>query len=392
MSQTLNKTSPKLIKCLQQLIGTPSVSSVQPQYDQTNRPVIDLLANWLADLGFSIEIMPLPNQPHKANLIATLGSGPGGLILSGHTDTVPFNEQYWSSDPFKLTERDNKLFGLGSADMKSFMALAIEAVKQHDVKRLKAPLILLATADEESSMEGAISLVEADRPKAKYAIIGEPTGLKPIRAHKGIIMESIHLKGQSGHSSNPELGINAMEGMHQVISEILQWRHELQAKYHDPNFTVPYPTLNLGHIHGGDNPNRICGDCELHIDLRPLPGMSTDELREQLDQRIQARLADTGLEYQRTPLIHGTEPMFTDANSEIVKLAEKLTGYQAESVAYCTEGPYLNNMGMQTIIMGPGHIDQAHQPDEFLPMEQIQPAIDLISNMIEQTCVQTNEH
>ena len=384
--------SPELIECLQQLIGTPSVSSVQPQHDQSNRPVIDLLANWLADLGFSIEIMHLPDQPDKANLIATLGTGPGGLILSGHTDTVPCNEQSWTSDPFTLTERDKRLYGLGSADMKSFMGLAMEAVKQHDMKRLQAPLILLATADEESSMDGAIALVEADRPKAKYAIIGEPTGLKPIRAHKGIIMESIRLKGQSGHSSDPELGNNAMEGMHRVISEILRWRHELQAKHHDPNFSVPYPTLNLGHIHGGDNPNRICGDCELHIDLRPLPGMIVEGLREQLDQRIKGCLADSDLEYERSSLIRGTEPMFTPADAEIVQMAEKLTGYQAESVAYCTEGPYLNSMGMQTIIMGPGHIDQAHQPDEYLPMEQIQPAVDLIGKMIEMTCMQTNEH
>ena len=384
-------SSPPLLESLQALIGTPSVSSVQPQHDQSNRPVIDLLANWLADLGFSIEIMPLPNQPDKANLIATLGSGPGGLILSGHTDTVPFNEQYWSSDPFELTERDNKLFGLGSADMKSFMGLAIEAIKQHDMKRLQSPLILLATADEESSMDGAVALVEADRPKAKYAIIGEPTGLKPIRAHKGIIMESIRLTGHAGHSSDPGLGNNALEGMHQVISEILSWRDELQTKHNDPSFSIPYPTLNLGHIHGGDNPNRICGDCELHIDLRPLPGMATDELREQLDQRIQSRLADSGLEYVRTSLIRGTAAMHTRADAEIVHLAEKLTGYQAESVAYCTEGPYLNSMGMQTIIMGPGHIDQAHQPNEFLPMEQIQPAVDLIGNMIEKTCMTENE-
>lgn len=383
--------TPELIECLQQLIGTPSVSSVQPQYDQSNRPVIDLLANWLADLGFAIEIMPLPNQPDKANLIATLGTGPGGLILAGHTDTVPFNEQYWTSDPFKLTERDNKLYGLGSADMKSFMGLAIEAVKQHDMKRLQAPLILLATADEESSMDGAIALVEADRPRAKYAIIGEPTGLKPIRAHKGILMESIHLKGRSGHSSDPQLGHNAMEGMHQVISEILEWRKELQVKHNAPEFNVPYPTLNLGHIHGGDNPNRICGDCELHIDLRPLPGMHLDELREQLDLRIQNRLTDSDLEYQRIPLIRGTEPMHTSADAEIVQLAEQLTGHQAQSVAYCTEGPYLNSMGMQTIIMGPGHIDQAHQPDEYLPMEQIQPAVDLLGSMIEKTCMNSND-
>jgi acetylornithine deacetylase len=150
--------------------------------------------------------------------------------------------------------------------------------------------------------------------------------------------------------------------------------------------------LNLGHIHGGDNPNRICGDCDLHIDLRPLPGMSTEELRDELDQRIQARLAESNFEYERTPLIHGTDPMHTEANTEIVKLAEELTGHQAESVAYCTEGPYLNSMGMQTIIMGPGHIDQAHQPDEYLPMEQIEPAIVLIGNMIERTCMRANEN
>jgi len=383
----MKHSSPELLECLSQLIAIPSVSSVQEQYDQSNRPVIDLLAGWLADLGFSIEIMPLPNQPDKANLIATLGSGPGGLILSGHTDTVPFNEQYWASDPFALTERDNKLYGLGSADMKSFLGLAIEAVKQHDADKLKAPVILLATADEESSMDGAVALVEADRPKAKYAIIGEPTGLIPIRAHKGIIMEAIHLTGRSGHSSNPAYGNNAMDGMHLVLDEIKQWRAELQKKYNDPSFAVPYPTLNLGHIHGGDNPNRICGDCELHIDLRPLPGMSTDELRDTLDHRLQARLADTGLGYERKSLIRGTEPMHTATEAELVKTAEALTGHHAESVAYCTEAPYLNSMGTQTIVMGPGHIEQAHQPDEYLPMEQIQPTIDLLAKMIGKYCI-----
>ena len=156
---------------LRALIGTPSVSSVSPEFDQSNRPVIDLLANWLAELGYQIDIMPLPNQPQKANLIATLGQGPGGLVLSGHTDTVPFDDTGWASDPFTLSERDGRLFGLGSADMKSFFALAIEAARQFDANKLQAPLILLATADEESSMEGALSLVAADKPKAKYAIV-----------------------------------------------------------------------------------------------------------------------------------------------------------------------------------------------------------------------------
>jgi len=371
---------------LRALIGTPSVSSVSPDFDQSNRQVIDLLASWLDDLGYAIEVMPLPKQPHKANLIATLGNGPGGLVLSGHTDTVPFDEARWSSDPFTLTERDNRLYGLGSADMKSFFALAIEAAQQFQAGQLKAPLILLATADEESSMEGALALVAADKPKARYAIVGEPTGLRPIRAHKGIIMECVRVIGQSGHSSNPALGNSALEGMHQAIAEILRWRSELQQRYRDPHFAVPYPTLNLGHIHGGDNPNRICGECELHFDLRSLPGMAVDELRGELDQRLAAVFADTGLQVQRESLITGTEPMHTDANAEIVRHAEQLTGYTAETVAYCTEGPYLNQLGMQSIILGPGHIDQAHQPDEYLPMDEIRPAVELIGHFINRYC------
>ncbi|MEJ2359880.1 MAG: acetylornithine deacetylase [Gammaproteobacteria bacterium] len=382
----MSKPFPSVMERLRALIGTPSVSSVSPEFDQSNRPVIDLLANWLADLGFVIEIMPLPNQPEKANLIATLGQGPGGLVLSGHTDTVPFDASGWQSDPFVLSERDQRLYGLGSADMKSFFALAMEAARQFDAGKLRAPLILLATADEESSMEGAMSLVAADKPKAKYAIVGEPTGLRPIRAHKGIIMEAVRITGHSGHSSDPSLGNNAIEGMHKAIAEILRWREDLQQRYRDPHFAVPYPTLNLGHIHGGDNPNRICGECELHFDLRSLPGMVQDELRQELDQRLAACFADSGLQVSRLPLITGTEAMHTDSQADIVQQAETLTGHQAEAVAYCTEGPYLNQLGMQTIILGPGHIEQAHQPDEFLPMEQIQPTIDLITQMIQRYC------
>ena len=299
----------------------------------------------------------------------------------------PNDEARWSSDPFTLDERNNRLYGLGSADMKSFFALAIEAAQQFNAGQLKAPLILLATADEESSMEGALSLIAADKPKAKYAIVGEPTGLKPIRAHKGIIMESVRVIGQSGHSSNPALGNSALEGMHKAIAEILRWRSELQQRYRDPDFAVPYPTLNLGHIHGGDNPNRICGECELHFDLRSLPGMAVDALREELDSRLANVFADTGLKVQRESLITGTDPMHTEASADIVRHAEQLTGHSAETVAYCTEGPYLNQLGMQSIILGPGHIDQAHQPDEYLPMDEIKPAVELISRFIHRYCV-----
>ncbi len=379
---------PSLIEMLSGLIAAPSMSSVSPEFDTSNREVIDLLADWLERLGFAVEVLPLPTQPHKANLIATLGSGPGGLVLAGHTDTVPYDEGRWDHNPFRLTEKDNRLYGLGTSDMKGFFALAIEAARRFQAEQLQQPLILLATADEESSMDGAQALVDLGRPKARYAVIGEPTGMRPVNAHKGIMMETVRLSGRSGHSSDPSLGVNALEGMHKVIGDVLAWREELQAKHYDPQFQVPVPTLNLGHIHGGDNPNRICGACELHFDLRPLPGMELETLRDILNVRLQHLLGDTHLGWEVSPLFQGVPPMHTPATSAIVQVAEKLTGHDSEAVAFCTEGPYLTELGMETLILGPGDIAQAHQPDEFLALDRLKPTVELLEQLIQRFCLQ----
>jgi acetylornithine deacetylase len=379
---------PSLLEMLADLIAAPSMSSVSPEFDTSNREVIDLLADWLEQLGFAVEVLPLPNQPHKANLIATLGKGPGGLVLAGHTDTVPYDEGRWQHNPFRLTERDNRLYGLGTSDMKGFFALAIEAARAFDAEQLKQPLILLATADEESSMDGAQALVDLGRPKARYAVIGEPTGLRPVNAHKGIMMEAVRLTGRSGHSSDPSLGVSALEGMHRVIGDLLLWREELQSKHRDPQFKVPVPTMNLGHIHGGDNPNRICGHCELHLDLRPVPGMELEALRETLNIRLHNLLGESELGWEVAPLFHGTPAMHTPATSSIVRVAEKLTGHDSEAVAFCTEGPYLTQLGIETLILGPGDIAQAHQPDEFLALDRLQPTVDLLSGLIRRFCLE----
>jgi acetylornithine deacetylase len=378
------------MEMLTELIAIPSMSSVSPEFDTSNREVVELLAEWLERLGFHTEVLPLPSQPHKANLIATLGEGPGGLVLAGHTDTVPYDEGRWNHNPFRLTERDNRLYGLGTSDMKGFFALAIEAARRFEASRLQHPLILLATADEESSMEGAQALVELGRPRARYALIGEPTGMRPVNAHKGIMMEAVRLIGRSGHSSDPSLGISALEGMHRVIGDLLAWREELQAKHRDPQFRVPVPTMNLGHIHGGDNPNRICGHCELHLDLRPIPGMALEELRETLNQRLHRLLGESELGWELAPLFHGTPAMHTPTTSAIVEAAEKLTGYDSEAVAFCTEGPYLTEMGMETLILGPGDIAQAHQPDEYLALDRLQPTVELLSQLIRRFCTGEN--
>ncbi len=378
---------PKLEQMISALIATPSVSSVNPDFDQGNRAVVDLLAGWLEALGFDIDIRPLPGRPDKANLVATLGRGPGGLVLAGHTDTVPWDEGRWTHDPFRLTEADQRLYGLGTSDMKAFLALAIEAAKSVDAARLQAPLILVATADEESSMAGARALVEGGSPRAAHAVIGEPTGLRPVRLHKGIMMEAIRVTGRSGHSSDPALGVSALEAMHAVVSDLLAWRDELQARHHDALFAVPVPTLNLGHIHGGDNPNRICADCELHIDLRPLPGMALEELRGRLRERL-ARVADhRGVGIELRPLFEGTPAMDTPAGAAIVRAAEQLTGHPAEAVAFGTEGPYLNQLGMNTVVLGPGDIDQAHQPDEYLELARIEPTLDLLGRLVQRFCI-----
>ena len=320
-------------------------------------------------------------------MLATLGRGDGGLVLSGHTDTVPCDPQLWSSDPFALAERDNRLYGLGTADMKSFLALAMTACAGIDTAALKAPLMLLATADEESSMAGARALVAAGQPKARFAVIGEPTGLKPVRMHKGILMEAIRVEGRSGHSSDPSLGANALEGMHQIIAALLGWRERLQAQSSDAAFAVPVSTMNLGHIRGGDNPNRICGSCELHIDVRMLPGLDRQALRADLRKESRDAVTNDQLVVDFDALFDGVDPMLTPPESELVRAAEQLTGSPAEAVAFATEAPFLANLGMEVVVLGPGHIDQAHQPDEYLELGQIPRSIEILQALIQRFCL-----
>lgn len=378
---------PALIPLIQQLIAEPSISSISPQWDQSNRGVIRLLAGWLEALGFQVEVLPVPGHESKYNLIANAGKGPGGLLLSGHTDTVPFDEQRWQSSPFKLAERQNRLYGLGTSDMKAFFALVIEAVRELDLSSLRHPLTILATADEESTMCGAKALVETGHRLGRYAIIGEPTGLKPVRMHKGIAIETISVHGRSGHSSDPALGNSALEGMYLVIGELLQWRQELQARYQNPMFAVETPTLNLGHIHGGDSPNRICAACELQIDIRQLPGMALEPLRAELRQRLEPLMKERGLGLELRSPFTGIPAMETPVEAEIVQVTEQLTGHTASAVAFGTEGPYLQQLGLETVILGPGDIDQAHQPDEYLGLERIKPMINLLQSLIRQFCL-----
>jgi acetylornithine deacetylase len=236
-------------------------------------------------------------------------------------------------------------------------------------------------------MAGASQLVASGAPRARHAVVGEPTDLRPVRLHKGIMMEAITVSGRSGHSSNPALGVNALEGMHQVITALLAFRDELAARHRNPLFEVEVPTLNLGCIHGGDNPNRICGQCELHFDLRPLPGMALEDLRATIRERLARIAADSGTTIAMRPLFAGLPAFAEDGAAPIVRAAEELTGHAAGPVGFATEGPFLQQLGMQTVVLGPGSIRQAHQPDEYMEQRQIEPAIGVLSQMIRRFCV-----
>ena len=210
--------SPKLLEMIEQLISIPSVSSTQANLDTSNQPVIDCLANWLNDLGFQTKV--IPSSKDKANLVAWIGEGEKGLVLSGHTDTVNYDQTGWYTDPFKAQKVGENLYGLGTADMKSFLAIAIEAAKEFKNKKLKQRLTIVATADEESTMQGARTLANNNQKLGRYCIIGEPTNLTPVHQHKGVFMEAIALHGHAGHSSNPDLGNNALDGMRAVLNDL----------------------------------------------------------------------------------------------------------------------------------------------------------------------------
>ncbi|OIV46654.1 acetylornithine deacetylase [Sodalis sp. TME1] len=378
---------PPFIELYRALIATPSISATDAALDQSNEALITLLAGWFRDLGFQVEVQPVPGTRNKFNMLASIGSGPGGLLLTGHSDTVPFDDGRWTRDPFVLTEHDNKLYGLGTADMKGFFAFVLDSLRDIDAATLKKPLYVLATADEETSMAGASYFARSSQLRPDCAIIGEPTSLTPVRAHKGHLSNAVTVMGQSGHSSDPARGVNAIEVMHEAISQLKLLRDSLQTRYHHPAFVIPYPTMNFGHIHGGDAANRICGCCELHMDIRPLPGLTLGDLEELMTEAL-APVSERWPGRITVSALHPPIPGYEcPVDAPLVQVVEKLLGVETEVVNYCTEAPFIQAL-CPTLVLGPGAINQAHQPDEFIDTAFIKPTRELITQIVQHFCHQ----
>ena len=198
--------------------------------------------------------------------------------------------------------------------------------------------------------------------------------------------ESIRVTGKSGHSSDPANGVNAIEIMHQVLGKLTLLQQDLKSKYQNLHFKVPYPTLNFGSIHGGDSPNRICGCCELQIDMRPIPGVSPEELvgllEENLSEVHECHPGCLHISHMHDPI----PPYACPLESDLVREAELATGHSAESVNYCTEAPFVQQLGCDTLVLGPGHIAQAHQPDEYLDLSFVKPTKEVLTHLVRRFC------
>ncbi len=379
---------PSLESMIRQLVAIPSVSSPRRDLDQGNRPVCHAVGQWMEDLGFSVEIRAVPGTADKFNLIARAGGdSDDGLVLSGHTDTVPWDEGAWELDPFEGVVRDGRLYGLGSADMKSFFAVVAQALSRMDLDRLRRPLVVLATADEESGMAGARALTDTGwRPGARV-IIGEPTGLVPVNRHKGILMEQVRLRGRTGHSSDPAAGLNAIDGMSDVLAALRAFRTDIARRFRDEAFAVPEATLNFGRVAGGDSPNRICGSCELSLDVRVPPGGAVSALREELRQAVRESLDGSGFGIAFEALFDGVDPLQPGDDHTLAGACEQAAGHPCAAVSFGTEGPFFRHLGMEVVILGPGEIAVAHQPDESIDLAEAERAVDLLGGLVHRFCI-----
>ncbi len=378
---------------LKALVAINSVSAPGTKYDHSNGEVTRLLSGWLEDLGFVCHIQALNGdaQPGKFNLYARIGpETDGGLVLCGHSDTVPASPDGWAGDPWQLRCGDDRVTGLGCADMKGFFASVIGVLERTDLSTLKRPLAVVATADEESSMSGAMALDGGFLAGFASAVIGEPTGLCPVRAHKGILMERIRLCGRAAHSSIPHHGRNAIAGMATVVAAFADWQEQLRRQYSGKkeyaDFDVAWPTTNLGHIQGGDIANRVAPQCLLDIDFRLLPDATCVQIRAEIHRRVMAAVdgLDLGVEFES--LFDGVEALSTPAESTLIRCLESHCGQRARGVSFATEAPFFSRYVDEVAVLGPGLIEAAHKGGEWLELEAARRFDGIIDAVIGDLC------
>ncbi len=375
MTAFANPNRPTTTEMLARLVAFDTTSR------NSNLPLIAFVRSYLDGLGVPYRVST-DASGQKANIHAIVGPvGAGGLALSGHVDTVPVEGQAWTADPFALREQNGNLYARGSCDMKGFVASCLAAVPDFQARDLARPLHLFISYDEEVGCGGARRLIQdlSDSGlKPALCLVGEPSGMKPILAHKGKLNLRVKAKGMPGHSSEPAKAVNAIYPIAATIGyvEAEARRFAVEGPFED-GFDPPYTTIHVGTVEGGSILNIVPEYAEFVMEWRPVP--SVDPLREM--ERLQAYVAThiepamkaanpaCGFSYEIELEMPG---MALPADHDLTAVVKQLTGANsAGKVAYGTEGGFYQNAGIPTIICGPGHIAQAHQPDEFVARSQL---------------------
>lgn len=375
------------------LVSFPTVSR------DTNLPLIDWVEGYLTELGVTAHRMPKAGDPSKHAIFCSVGPDvEGGIILSGHTDVVPVDGQDWSSDPWTVTEKDGKYYGRGTCDMKGFDALALHAMKYALLSDLKRPLQIALSFDEEIGCMGAPPLINAmaaaGLPKAKMAIIGEPSMMSCVTGHKGSDGYDLHFKGFEVHSSLMHTGVNAiMEG-----AKLIDWANKVNAENAAADrsavatmFEPPFTTLHVGIIQGGTAHNITAGDCNFALDFRLIPDESVDDwlarIRAEVD-RIEAEMKAVApsSEIIVTPMF-GVPPLRPEENGAAEQLVRQITGDNATHVvSYGTEAGHFQAAGYSAVVCGPGDISQAHQADEYISIAQFEAGEAFLERVVDSLC------
>ena len=291
----------------------------------------------------------------------------------------------FKSDPLSLTETEDRYTGLGSIDMKGFFAFAADAAASFSGKKLREPLYILATSDEETTMNGAKAFMEQAAIRPRAVIIGEPTSLTPVYKHKGYMAFRVTAHGRRAHSSNPAEGVNAIEIMHRAIAGIMKFRDSLR-EFRSPDFRVPEPTLNIGLIKGGDSPNSVPDACVMQFDVRPTELTPVDFI----EDGVRKAIAESAGEYSGSVEIEDLYPPLPafggGLEQPVVKKLAELSGNEPVTVGYATEAGLLSGLTPDTVVFGAGSISNAHQPDEYLLKEEIGPMSRILREIISLIC------
>jgi acetylornithine deacetylase len=374
-------------KTLAELVSFDSSSK------DSNAEIINFLAARTESMGLRVRLLPYTDERgvEKVNMIAVAGIDSNDLekievelALVGHTDTVPYDPAW--VEALKLTEQDGKLYGRGACDTKGFIAAALTAVERTDLQRLRRPLALVFTADEEVGCLGAKRLADMRALSSRYSIVGEPTSLQPMRAGKGYCLAEITLRGREGHSAYPALGASAIFRAARLVARIERIAEELKEDTRAA-FEPPYTTLNVGLINGGTAKNIIAGQCSFTLEWRPVPGQSSEHLLNLVracieDERSRDEDFDCSLD-----VIRLDEGMETRADSRLVRMLEETTGRTAGTIAFGTEAPQMAELGAEAVVLGPGNIRVAHRTGEFVPLEELRECVRILSSAIEQFCM-----